>query len=163
MLPLGAAATYAVTNTPFMLLTEELGWRGFAQPRLQARRSALASAVIVGLLWSPWHLPLFLTGHLEFPFLPFALAAVAMSILTAWLTHSTGGSIVIAALFHAATDAAWSYTGVLVGGPLLLWLVTALTWLAAIAVTVTAGASHLRGSGHRRHAPDAAPPAPAAA
>ena len=57
---------------------------------------------------------------------------MAMSVLTAWLYNSARGSIVIAALFHAATDAAWSYTGVLVGGPVLRWLVTALTWLAAI-------------------------------
>jgi len=38
------------------LLAEEFGWRGFAQPRLQARYSALAANVFVGLLWSTWHL-----------------------------------------------------------------------------------------------------------
>ena len=148
MLSLGAAVTYFVTNTPFMLLTEETAWRGFAQTRLQRGRSALTAAIIAGLLWSPWHIPLFMTGHLTFPFLPFVVSAVAMSILTAWLYNSSGGSVLIAALFHCATDAAWSYTGVLSGGSMLLWLVTGLTWLAAIVVILIAGPAHLARTRH---------------
>lgn len=131
MLSLQASLVYLLTNTPFMVLTEELGWRGFAQTRLQRRYGTITAALVVGVLWSPWHIPLFLSGHLDFPFLPFALSAVAMSVLTAWLYNSSGGSVLIAGVFHAATDAAWSFTGVLVGGPTLLWIVTALSWLAA--------------------------------
>lgn len=143
MLSLGAALTYFLTNLPFMLLTEETAWRGFAQTRLQKRHGVLPAALIAGLLWSPWHIPLFLTGHLAFPFLPFVISAIGMSVLTAWLYNRSGGSTLIAAVFHCATDAAWSYTGVLVGGPLLLWLTTALTCLAAVVVVLMAGRRHL--------------------
>ncbi len=38
-------------------LGEEIGWRGFALPRLQDRRSALSSAIWIGLAWGLWHLP----------------------------------------------------------------------------------------------------------
>jgi membrane protease YdiL (CAAX protease family) len=41
-------------------LGEELGWRGFLLPRLQARYSALVSSIIVGIVWGLWHLPLFM-------------------------------------------------------------------------------------------------------
>lgn len=43
----------------FSVLGEEIGWRGFALPWLQARFDALVSSLILGLIWALWHLPLF--------------------------------------------------------------------------------------------------------
>lgn len=41
---------------------EEAGWRGFLQPEMQTRFSPLVAAILVSLVWSLWHLPLFLNG-----------------------------------------------------------------------------------------------------
>ncbi|MGB5048999.1 MAG: type II CAAX endopeptidase family protein, partial [Caldilineaceae bacterium] len=43
----------------FTSLGEEIGWRGYALPRLQAHFSPFAASLILGLIWAFWHLPLF--------------------------------------------------------------------------------------------------------
>jgi membrane protease YdiL (CAAX protease family) len=99
--------------------SEEAGWRGFALPRLQARYSALRSSLILGVIWTFWHLPLFfLKGQTQvgipFPFY-FALV-VTLTVYMTWLYNSTGGSLIITTLAH------WSFnlTGVLITGPVSL-------------------------------------------
>ena len=71
---------------------EELGWRGFALPRLQARFGPLAATAILGLIWSVWHLPL---GPLAM-IVPFFLAP-----FYTWLYNRTG-SVLLAILLHAS-------------------------------------------------------------
>lgn len=84
---------------------EELGWRGFALPRLQARMSALSASLILGLLWALWHLPLYLTaGHplSEVFFGWFLLSILADAILFTWIFNNTRGSLLVVLLFHAS-------------------------------------------------------------
>jgi membrane protease YdiL (CAAX protease family) len=85
---------------------EEIGWRGFALPHLQKRYNALAASLIVGLLWSLWHLPLvFLTGNLmaQSPLLWF-ISIVAVAFIYTWLYNSTQGSILLVALLHVSEN-----------------------------------------------------------
>ena len=42
-----------------LVIGEEIGWRGYAQPALERDRSPLAAALILGVLWGLWHLPTF--------------------------------------------------------------------------------------------------------
>ena len=44
---------------PFGPMAEEFGWRGHALPRLVEQWSGFGASVIVGLLWTVWHVPLF--------------------------------------------------------------------------------------------------------
>lgn len=85
---------------------EEIGWRGFALPHLQKRYNALIATLIVGTLWSLWHLPLvFLVGNSmsEFPLVWFISIAADAFIYT-WIYNSTQGSILLVALFHGSLN-----------------------------------------------------------
>jgi uncharacterized protein len=86
---------------------EELGWRGFALPHLQARWSALGASVVLGVMWGVWHLPLYLLGADIRPlslFAPWVLLTVAASVIYTWMYNGTGGSLLIVVLFHAASN-----------------------------------------------------------
>ena len=78
---------------------EEPGWRGFAQPTLQASRSPLLSTLILAALVTGWHLPLLLP---DFGLLPAdLLSTVAVTFWYAWLFNHTGGSVLITLVAHA--------------------------------------------------------------
>src|SRR2546427_4996973 len=84
---------------------EEVGWRGLGQPRLQTRYGALTAAVIVGILWSAWHLwPVLAPGGLGSTdasdvVLTF-VRLIAMAIVYAWLYNSTGGRLPVGIAAH---------------------------------------------------------------
>jgi membrane protease YdiL (CAAX protease family) len=94
-----AVATFLFSIFPGSALGEELGWRGFALPHLQTARSALGASLVLGTLWGVWHLPLYLTGTDIRP--PSLFPA---SVIYTWMYNSTGGSLLIVVLFHAASN-----------------------------------------------------------
>jgi membrane protease YdiL (CAAX protease family) len=118
---------------------EELGWRGYALPRLLAGRSALTASVILGIIWAAFHLPLFLPGQMNahLQFWPVPLLFVAMSVLATWIFKHTGGSVLLVSLFHAmangytpltrgiAPDLAWTLQGLVFAGAALLLIAIA--------------------------------------
>ena len=89
---------------------EELGWRGIAQPELEKRFHRPVAALIVGSLWSVWHLPLFaLPGVSQYGrnFPVFAAALIGDAMILAWLCARTG-SIFACIMYHASENAAWA-------------------------------------------------------
>ena len=90
-------------------LSEEIGWRGYALPRFQAKWNALTAALVLGLIEGCWHIPLvFLPGDERFgmliPVLIFPYFATG--IFRAWIFNNTGGNVLAAVLFHAAGNTA---------------------------------------------------------
>src|SRR5215210_1892268 len=85
---------------------EEIGWRGYALPKVQARHGALIASVIVGLVWAVWHVPKFLTegSAQDFPFPVFLLDTLAKAVLFTWVYNSTKGSLLMVTLLHAAVN-----------------------------------------------------------
>lgn len=92
---------------------EEIGWSGFAFDKLRERRSALRSAVVLGIVWATWHLPVvdFLGaahphGSYWLPFfLAFGTAMAAMRVLISWVYVNTG-SVLATQLLHIASTGA---------------------------------------------------------
>lgn len=97
-------------------LSEEIGWRGFALPRMQARFGSLKASLLLGLLWALWHLPHFLTEaqrggpgtslsifYINLPI--FMVSVIAMTIIMTWVYNHTGGSLFMAILLHTSVNA----------------------------------------------------------
>lgn len=85
-------------------LGEETGWRGYALPRLQRGRSALAATGVLWALWALWHLPLFFSSY-DLSVIPGLLIGLLAGAVTfTWLYNSTRGSILAVAVWHGAFD-----------------------------------------------------------
>jgi membrane protease YdiL (CAAX protease family) len=92
-------------------LGEEPAWRGFAQPRLQAKWSPLASAALLAVLVTGWHLPLVFMPQFDLA-LPDIASSVLVTFWYAWLFNRTGGSVLLPLIAHVTegcvnTQALW--------------------------------------------------------
>ncbi|MDZ4312732.1 MAG: type II CAAX endopeptidase family protein [Cypionkella sp.] len=96
---------YAVFSGP---VGEEIGWRGFALPRLLARYSALTASLILGAVWAVWHLPLILVDD----FTAYgALMPVIAAIVFTWVFQNSSGSVLLAILMHISHQNSVRYLG----------------------------------------------------
>jgi membrane protease YdiL (CAAX protease family) len=123
-------------------IAEEMGWRGVALPRLQARFAPITASLILGGIWVVWHIPFYLyrEGMVDAPFAEQIAQGVVILIgglFLAWLYNSTGGSIVLCAIWHFThsvvhiatpeVSQTWdTYSGVL--STILAIVVTAIWW-----------------------------------
>ena len=86
---------------------EEIGWRGFALPRLAAQMGFARASLLLGIVWAGWHAPQFFlagadTYRQSFPI--WAIEVVAISVAFAWLYRHTNGSLLLAMLMHSAIN-----------------------------------------------------------
>jgi membrane protease YdiL (CAAX protease family) len=133
---------------PGSALGEEIGWRGYALPRLQYRRSALSASLILGVIWAFYHLPLFFTGQaFRSPsiLVPFIISTIALSVILTWVYNSTGGSLLMVVLLHATANLPLTLLLEPLGSRAVLpfWLFVGLMVVAAIVVVIVAGPAHL--------------------
>jgi hypothetical protein len=122
---------------------EEPGWTGYALPRLQQGRSALAASLIMAVFRVGWHLPLFLYGSIPGSDILFISAA---QIVITWLYNSTRRSVFIVIALHLMMNVCGEYFGPLFSGGdsvNFAWLKAALLGLVAIAVIIWAGPAYL--------------------
>ena len=120
--------TYVVANIVCYGIGEELGWRGFALPRLQRSMSATRASLVVALGWALWHLPLFAFAGMSSMGLGAAtgwfVSIVAGSFLMTALFNASGGSVLAVALFHGTLDVLMTSP---TGGPLQIVMGALLT------------------------------------
>ena len=128
-------------------LLEELGWRGFALPRMQARRPAFTASLLLGVLWTSWHLPLTIAMGLPLTaagltgFLFSLLMLTAWAVLFTWVYNNTNSSLFLMVLLHAVAYITGSTVrpSNWIGSALLLIL----TWATVALVVTRAGPARL--------------------
>jgi membrane protease YdiL (CAAX protease family) len=86
-------------------LSEEFGWRGFLQKRINKEFSAISSSIIIGIVWSLWHLPLFYmigTSQHDFnmPFIPFMISITSSTFIYTYIYNKSNDSLFSAILLH---------------------------------------------------------------
>src|SRR5215210_6961979 len=145
---LGVLSMLAFSIVPGSALGEEIGWRGYALPRLQAGMSALSASLILGVIWGLWHLPLWLTGapgRTPILYAAFVVSTISLSVILTWVYNSTGGSLLMVVLLHATFNLPMTLAIDELGSratvPLLLYF--GLLVVAAIVVVIVAGPQHL--------------------
>lgn len=113
-LPLAVLLAYPLSYLYILALGgplgEEPGWRGFALPHLQRAYGPLVGTLILGFMWTWWHLPMFWVpawnnSPTVMNMLLFLAAATVINIPMTWLFNHTKGSVLLAVLLHASVDA----------------------------------------------------------
>jgi membrane protease YdiL (CAAX protease family) len=118
-------------------LGEETGWRGFLLPRLQQHHSPIVSTVLLTIAWAAWHMPAFFYlpsyAAMGLSIVPgFFFGLFAGAIVLTWLYNRSGGSVLVAALWHAsfnfvtASPVAAGFTAALVSMLVVAWAVAVL-------------------------------------
>jgi membrane protease YdiL (CAAX protease family) len=107
---------YVVAGPVFLFIGgpvfEEIGWRGFALPRLQRLYGPLVGTLVLGALWGLWHLPLFLIPSWDTPHgslldvALFVVLAVSIAIVITWVFNNTKQSVLLAILAHGSINSA---------------------------------------------------------
>lgn len=86
---------------------EELGWRGYALPRMAKQFGFAPSSVLLGLIWAAWHLPLFFAPGADTynqSFARYTLQVTALSVAMTWLFAHAKGSLLLTMLMHSAIN-----------------------------------------------------------
>jgi membrane protease YdiL (CAAX protease family) len=135
---------FVLTSLVFGALSEELGWRGYALAHVPNKWGAIRSALVIGIIWWAWHLPLFTApgsahnqrGWFTLMFWLFLLDVLSLSILLTWVYLHNRASILAAILLHFfynfTLGLVWPVNGrtQLIISILLVLAVSSLAWLS---------------------------------
>ena len=141
----GLGTISAIELVIFVLVVgEEIGWRGFLQPRLRERMGLVSAGVATGVAWTLWHLPIYLapTAGLA-AFATFAWWVVPLAVVMGAVAERTRSSVIIATIMHGAANIA---TPILLPGVDRAWtlIVTGATYLALVAIIAVRSARRPR-------------------
>jgi membrane protease YdiL (CAAX protease family) len=121
--PEGIGSVTAVELVIFVLVIgEEIGWRSFLQPRLRSRLGLAAAGLTTGVVWTLWHLPIYLQPDLGLvAFAAFAVWVIPLAVVMGVFSEATRFSAILATVMHGAANIATPI--VLPGVDRVVWLV----------------------------------------
>jgi membrane protease YdiL (CAAX protease family) len=149
----------AILVSTWVQAGEEIGWRGYALPRLARGLGLGAASVVLGAIWALWHLPQFVMGGgpdsgQSFPV--YLLIVTALSVAMAWVYWRTSGSLLLVMLLHASVNntagivpaavpgAANPFT---MSGSIVAWTTAGLLWCVAAPLLVSMRRAQLEADG----------------
>lgn len=158
----------AIVLSTWVQAGEEVGWRGYALPRLARFMGLGGASLLLGLVWAFWHLPLFFlqgSGSDGQSFPIYFLHVTALSVAMAWLFWKTRGSLLLVMVMHASVNNTtglvpatlpepvntWSFEG----SP-MAWITLGLSWAVAAVLLFKMRGQPFRDDGQT----DVARPAP---
>ncbi|MBS1526221.1 MAG: CPBP family intramembrane metalloprotease [Bacteroidetes bacterium] len=117
---------------------EEIGWRGFALPRLQKLlKSPIYASLVLGIFWSLWHLPIYLVpGQSSIPLPLFLFFTTGLSFIYTVLFNQTRGSLFSVVLLHASTDVVPRIFNITLFSSHTWLIFGILTWISAIVLFI---------------------------
>ena len=133
----------AILVSTWVQAGEEVGWRGYALPRLATYLGLGGASVLLGIIWALWHVPLFFlqgSGSEGQSFPIYLLHVTALSVAMSWLYWKTEGSLLLVMLMHASVN---NTTGIVPAagpnavdtmsfeGSLVAWVTVGVSWVAA--------------------------------
>lgn len=142
-------------------LGEEIGWRGFMLPRLQAKYNALISSIIISIIWGLWHFPLFLYsfpgaeqmvysqwsdqyGIVVALFFFILFNQLPWSILYTWVYNNTKGSLLLICILHGSEPWVFIFTNGFDTKSMFNWTGYGIVMLiCAIVITLYSGTKNL--------------------
>ena len=130
-------------------LGEELGWRGYALPILQEKNNALVSSIIIGVIWSLWHLLHFFSPTSLLSTTPIFLYFIftsSLSVLFTWVYNNSNGSVLLCMLFHTCNNFFGTVLPVIPesnGSLIPIYLNTGLVMIVAFVLVFLAGPKNL--------------------
>jgi membrane protease YdiL (CAAX protease family) len=146
-----AAILLAGLSAGMTTVFEELGWTGFALPRLRRRYGVFSTGLILGVVWGAWHLlqglwiggtyagSLPLAVFVPLSFIVGTAQLTAYRVLMVWVYDRTQ-SLLVATLMHASLTAStiFIFTPVATGVSVLIYSATlaAALWIVVAAVAV---------------------------
>jgi membrane protease YdiL (CAAX protease family) len=133
----------AILVSTWVQAGEEVGWRGYALPRLAQRLGLGPASILLGVIWALWHLPLLFlpgTGSDGQSFPIYLLHVTALSVAMAWLYWKTDGSLLLVMLMHGSVNNTTNIVPAAVpgavnpfafSGSFVAWVSVALSWVVA--------------------------------
>lgn len=104
---------------------EELGWRGYLLPRLGARVGKTMAGWTMAVLWTVWHIPVFLAPeapHDVFPLIPALLVITLFGVFMAVVFDRAGESVLATVAAHLSLNTGMAYLGAQFTSPVYWWI-----------------------------------------
>ena len=145
---------------PLFLVTnfgEEIGWRGYALPKLQDRMSPLAAALVLGVIWGMFHW-VALAGNADAPLAYVAVSTIhliAISVIMSFVFNGSRESVPVVTFIHAMYDTVAIGVSPLIETtvPLLAFSMTAVVaWLVVLGLVAATGSNLGRTTAHEHSA-----------